>query len=174
MNAIGIAGIGIPSLPIAVIALAVVIYLQSTTRPLRERSWVPVAIFLIVIGAIDAASLVTYFMIHLPGQPVSVVAYIGWHMASDLVPLVIAVALAIARAYTMRIWADGDRVLRRGTVWTALLWLAALLQHQAMIFTGDLLAAATLLVYLGLGLIAQQRTLIIRARRRGLLASATS
>jgi hypothetical protein len=82
--------------------------------------------------------------------------------------LIIGIALAAVRALTIRIWADGDQVLRRGTVLTALLWVVSLAQH--MIVGGLLLGDATLLIYFGLVLIAQQQVLMVRARSQGLFA----
>jgi hypothetical protein len=151
---IPIASIGFPTFFIALVMLVLVLYLQLTTHPLRERSLI--AIILVVVGAANTASVLSQITPSLPD--------IGLLVLS----LIIGIALAAVRALTIRIWADGDQVLRRGTALTALLWVVSLVQH--MIVGGLLLGDATLLIYFGLVLIAQQRVLMIRARSQGFSA----
>lgn len=151
------AGSAVPGIVIALAVLALVLWRQLTTRPLRERPLI--AVILVLLGVADtvpAASRTT------PSPR---------DAGLLLLSLAIGIALAALRALTVRIWADGDRVLRRGTILTALLWLASLAQHvtvTASVSGG--LGNTTLLIYFGLVLIAQHQILMIRARRRGLPA----
>jgi hypothetical protein len=151
---IPIPNIGFPTFVIALAVLVLVLYLQLTTRSLRERSLI--AVILVVVGAANSASVLSHISPSLRD--------IGLLVLS----LTIGISLAAVRALTIRIWADGDQVLRRGTVLTALLWVVSLAQH--MIVGGLLLGDATLLIYFGSVLIAQQQVLMIRARSQGLFA----
>lgn len=149
--------IPIPSIVITLVVLVFVLYRQLTTRPLRERSWIPVV--LVVIGAVDTVQVVSRSVPSLRDTGIL------------LLSIVIGIALAALRALTVKIWADGDQVLRRGNVLTALLWLVSLAQH--VVFGGlasPALVSATLLIYFGLVLAAQQYLLLIRALSRGLFA----
>lgn len=134
-----------------------VLYLQLSTRPLRERPLT--AVILVIAGAAETVPAASRIPLSLRDTGLL------------LLSLVIGIALAAVRALTMRIWADGDRVLRRGTILTALLWPASLVQH--VVVTASVaggLASSTLLIYFGLVLAAQHPIRMIRARSRGLPA----
>lgn len=148
---------GIANIVVSLAVLAWILYRQLSTRPLREQS--RIALILIVVGAAEAVPIMNH-------NPPSL------HDAGFLLlSALIGIALAAVRALTVRIWADGDRVLRRGTIPTALLWLASIAQHLAVgFFVADGLGNATLLVYFGLVLAAQRQVLMIRARSQGLFA----
>jgi len=81
--------------------------------------------------------------------------------------------LAVARAYTVRVWRTDDGVLRQGDVPTAVLWVVSIGQHLLVDGrVGDrALAHASLLASLGFVLLVQNLVLVARARREGLLVS---
>lgn len=149
------AGSAVPGIVMALVVLVLVLWRQLSTRPLRERPLI--AVILVLLGVAQTV-------------PVASRSTLSPRDAGLLLlSLAIGIALAALRALTVRIWADGDRVLRRGTILTALLWLASLAQHvtvTASVSGG--LGNTTLLIYFGLVLIAQHQILMIRARRRGL------
>lgn len=109
------AGSAVPGIVIALVVLVLVLWRQLSTRPLRERPLV--AVILVLLGVAETV-------------PVASRSTLSPRDAGLLLlSLAIGIALAALRALTVRIWADGDRVLRRGTILTALLWLASLAQH---------------------------------------------
>ena len=149
--------IPVPNFVIALAVLMPVLYLQLSTRPLRERPLT--AVILVIAGAAETVPAASRITLSLRDTGLL------------LLSLIIGIALAAVRALTIRIWADGDRVLRRGTILTALLWPASLVQH--VVVTASVaggLASPTLLIYFGLVLAAQHQILMIRARSQGLPA----
>lgn len=83
--------------------------------------------------------------------------------------LILAIGLGAVRAYTVRLWRDGGKVLRQGTWVTASLWIVGAALH-AVVDAQAHSAAATYLLYLGLTLAAQR--IVVGARARRLEASA--
>lgn len=149
------AGTAAPSLAVAIVVLAWVLYRQLTTRPLRKQSWA--AIILILVGGADTV------------QFTSRITPSARDAGFLLLSAVVGAGLASVRGLTVRIWADGDQVLRRGTILTALLWLISIAQHIVIgRLASDGLASATLLLYFGLVLAVQQQVLLVRARSQGL------
>jgi len=75
-----------------------------------------------------------------------------------------AVGLGAVRALTVRLWHDGTAVLRKGTWVTFGLWLVGIVIHEVV----DLVAhipSTSLLLYLGVTLLAQQLVLQARVNR---------
>ncbi|MFC8732138.1 hypothetical protein ACFT5B_06745 [Luteimicrobium sp. NPDC057192] len=81
--------------------------------------------------------------------------------------------LAVARAYTVRVWRTDRGVVRQGGVSTAVLWVVSIGQHLLVDGRADdrSLTDASLLAYLGFVLLVQNLVLVARARREGLLVS---
>lgn len=140
------------SIVITLGVLAWVISRQLSVRPLKERSrigWV-----LLAIGVVET------------------VQFAGSHSVdgTDLALLALSAAigcvLALGRAFTVRLWSEGDTVLRQGTVATAVLWLVGLGQHLLVetVVHAPGLAEASLLGYFGLVLLVQRAVLLDRAR----------
>ncbi|KUL38835.1 hypothetical protein ADL22_16340 [Streptomyces sp. NRRL F-4489] len=141
-----------------VLTAAVLLWLlsrQLRERPLREQ---PVAgLVLLAIGAVQTGWYATV-------RPLSVRD--GALVAASLV---IGIALAAVRAYTVRLAVRDGRVTRRGTPLTAVLWVAGLGQHfliDTQVAAG--LGAVTVLCYFGVVLLAQQWVLVARAGAAGL------
>lgn len=84
--------------------------------------------------------------------------------------IVIGIALAAARARTIRIWQEQGEAWQQGTWLTALLWVAGLGQHLLL---GEVaapgLGSASLLLYFGVIIFAQRLVVQGRARGRGLV-----
>jgi hypothetical protein len=75
-----------------------------------------------------------------------------------------AVGLGAVRAWTVRLWHDGTAVLRQGTWVTVGLWLVGIVIHEVV----DLVAhipSTSLILYLGVTLLAQQLVLQARVNR---------
>lgn len=145
------------NIAITIAVLLWVLYRQLSTRPIKERS--KVGIILIGVGVVETLVMLQH------GTPTA--EDIGLLLLS----LLIGIGLAAVRATTVKIWSTHGVALRRGTILTALLWLVSIAQHLAVEhFISDGLGEATLLIYLGFVLAAQQRILIVRAKSRGLFA----
>jgi hypothetical protein len=75
-----------------------------------------------------------------------------------------AVVLGALRAWTVKLWREGADVLRQGTWITVVLWLVGIAIHEVV----DLVAhipSSSLLLYLGVTLLAQQLVLQTRVNR---------
>jgi hypothetical protein len=139
------------NLLIALAVLVLILVRQLRTQPVRGRS--RLALILGVIGVIQ-----TYQFI---GKHSLDVSDLSWLVVS----LVVGLALAVVRSYTVKIWVAGGVVLRRGTWLTAVLWLAAVAQHLLIDqFVSPGFGNASLLVYFGLMIGAQHLVLTARAR----------
>ena len=142
---------------IAVAVIGLILYRQMRPTPVGGSP--KTAVILTVIGAFVAVKSID-------GAGVS---------ALDIVVLgastVVGLAIAVVRAYTVRIYRDpaSNTAYGRGTALTAGLWLAGIAAHVGI----DLLASAdlggsTLLFYLGSVLLVQNLVVTARARRAGL------
>ena len=142
-----------------VVAALVLVWLlkrQLSARPVRERSWLPIA--LVVIGAVETVSYAHQF-----GMSIRSAAVLATSVS-------LGVLLAVGRAYTVRLWDDGLATMQQGNYWTAALWIVALGQHLALETLLDKnLAAVTLLAYFGLSMLAQRLTVLQRARGRSVI-----
>jgi hypothetical protein len=140
---------------IAAAVLILILVRQLRTQPIRGRS--RLALILAVVGVVQT------------------VQFVGKHSLdlSDLsflvVSLLIGLALAVVRGYTVKIWRGEDgTLLRRGTWLTAVLWLAAVAQHLLIDqFVSPGFGQASLLVYFGLMIGAQHVVLTLRSRPLG-------
>ncbi|MGQ4517293.1 hypothetical protein [Streptomyces sp. DW26H14] len=140
------------NLAVTAVVLVWLLFRQLTERPLRERSRVG-----LVLAAVGAVETVSYASHHsLSAHDVGML----------LVSLVVGVALAAVRAFTVRLSSKGGRIVRQGTWLTGLLWLVGIGQHflvDGTVAAG--LGAESLLLYFGVVLLAQQQ--VLRARARG-------
>jgi hypothetical protein len=87
--------------------------------------------------------------------------------------LVFAIGLGAARAWTIKLWVARGQVLRQGTWVTIVFWLVAVGLHLA-VDSATKVGAASLILYLGLSLGAQQLALRWRARHLHLAAPGIS
>lgn len=122
---------------------------QLRRRPVRTRLTFPG-----ILIALGAGSVETFLRAHAPNA-----AEILLLLASLLFD---GVVLAGIRAYTVRLWRDGDVVWRRGTWLTVVLWLVGVAEHVSL----DALArlgTSTYILYFGLALLAQRLLIRLRA-----------
>lgn len=95
---------GVISLLVALVVFGVILFRQVQTRPVRSRSlftWI-----LLLVGLVQIGDL-----INKSGARVR-------DLLALLLMLVIGAGLALVRAYTVRVWIDGDAAYRRGTAVT--------------------------------------------------------
>jgi hypothetical protein len=150
------------SLVIGLAVLALVLYRQLVTRRLSESY--RLSVILVIIGAVQFGS----FLKGHPGNPGGIVAAVAGS-------LVLAAAFGVARAITVRVWRQGDVLLRKGTWVTAVLWIVAVAAHYGY---DDLVAGhitgkngssvgnATILLYLVISLTVQRFVLLERVKRQ--------
>jgi hypothetical protein len=137
---------------ISVAVLGFILYRQRQVRRASPTLVLPVV--LIVIGLFGVISLSKG-----PNKLTS--AEVGILIALLALD---AVGLGAVRALTVRLWHDGGAVLRQGTWLTVGLWLVGIVIHE----TVDLVAhipSTSLILYLGLTLLAQQLVLQARVNR---------
>jgi hypothetical protein len=137
---------------VSLAVLAFILYRQRQVRRAAPTMVLPVV--LIVLGLVGVASLSK-------GSNKITSAEIGILIALLALD---AVGLGAVRALTVRLWRDGEAVLRQGTWLTVGLWLVGIVIHEAV----DLLAhipSTSLILYLGLTLLAQQLVLQARVSR---------
>jgi hypothetical protein len=140
-----------PNLLIAAAVLVFILYRQLRTQPLRGRS--RLALILAVVGVAQ-----TYQFVEKHSLTVSDLSWLA-------LSLVVGVALAVVRSYTVKIWLADGVLLRRGTWLTALLWIVAVAQHLLIDqFVSPGFGDASLLVYFGLMIGAQHVVLMARSR----------
>jgi hypothetical protein len=132
--------------------LALILYRQLQVRRASPTLLLPAV--LIVIGVAELATLAKGSSKLTSGEIGILIAL----LALD------AVGLGVLRAWTVKLWHDGSAVLRQGTWITVGLWLVGIVIHEVV----DLVAhipASSLLLYLGLTLLAQQLVLQARVNR---------
>lgn len=148
-----------------VIVVALVLYRQRAVRLVRPRLHLRLPVILGVVGLVELASYAGNR--HVPAAAVGVLA---------LSFAVGAVVLGAVRALTVRLWRVEGMVLRQGTWWTILLWLASLALHYgAQAWIGALggpggIVSASLLLWLGVTYGVQAA--VVHRRAGGLLALA--
>ena len=152
-------GTGIVNIVITAAIVIWVIYQQLRVRPLRQRG--RVGLILAAIGLIETVQFVSRNHVHTRDI---------WLVVASIV---IGAALAVWRAYTVRIWRDQTGVVVRQGYWlTAVLWLVSIAQHLGLDSqTHNGLASVTLLLYLGISFALQRLVMLERAKRMGLLPS---
>jgi len=138
------------SLALGLVVLVFLLYRQLRPRTVRASPILPVA--LLVVGL---AELNGYAQAHpLTGTQ-------GGLLALSLI--VFAIGLGAVRAWTVRLFVQGSRLMRQGTWITAGIWVVAVALHLAVDGTNGV-GGASLLLYLGLTLGTQQLVVQWRAR----------
>ncbi|MET7329953.1 hypothetical protein [Nonomuraea sp. NPDC005650] len=142
------------------LAVVFVVYRQMQTRPTERRGILYTAAAMIVIGiasggVVDSRHLVL-------------------SLCLALVEAVIAVALGVWRATTVRVWLDDSGVSwSRATGWTMLVWLVSVAVRVGLYFAGAALglelSTSGVLLFVGLTIGAQSYV----AARRGRALSST-
>jgi hypothetical protein len=137
---------------ISLAVLALILYRQLQVRRASPTLILPV--ILIVIGLAELATTSK-------GSNKLTASEIG-----ILVALLVldAVGLGAVRAWTVRLWHDGNAVLRKGTWLTVVLWLVGIGIHEVVDFLAHI-PSGSLLLYLGVTLLAQQLVLQTRINR---------
>jgi hypothetical protein len=153
------------SVEVGLVILAIVIGLQLVPRPLAGDYRAPV--ILAAIGLFEAYS---YLRDHHGGSLVAALAG----------SLVLAAVSGAVRAPSVRLWAQGGQIWRRGTWLTAVLWIASLAAHvgyDALVTHGNAdagVAGATILLYFAVSQAVQRLLLSARAARLQAGASPTA
>jgi hypothetical protein len=132
--------------------LALILYRQLQVRRASPTLLLPAV--LIVVGVAELATLSK-------GSSKLTSGEIGILIALLVLD---AGALGFLRAWTVKLWRDGQGVLRQGTWFTVGLWLVGIAIHEVV----DLVAhipSSSLLLYLGVTLLAQQLVLQARVNR---------
>ncbi len=140
---------------IGLLVLAWLIAGQLRKKPLTAKT--RLGLILAVVGLVETWNFAQHT--HLTGRDVALTG----------LSIVIGLGLAVARAWTVRVWAGQGNVWQQGTWVTALLWVAGLGQHlllDTLVVSG--LGSASLLLYFGVVIFAQRLVVLSRARARGL------
>lgn len=141
---------------IGLLVLAWLISSQLRRKPLNART--RLGLILAVVGLAETWNFAQHT--HLTGRDVTLTG----------LSIVIGLGLAVARAWTVRVWAGQGNAWQQGTWVTALLWVAGLGQHlllDTLVVSG--LGSASLLLYFGVVIFAQRLVVLSRARSRGLV-----
>jgi len=141
---------------IGLLVLAWLISSQLRRKPLSQKT--RLGLILAVIGLVETWNFARHT--HLTGRDVALTG----------LSIVTGLGLAVARAWTVRVWAGQGNVWQQGTWLTALLWVAGLGQHlllDTLVVSG--LGSASLLLYFGVVIFAQRLVVLSRARARGLV-----
>jgi hypothetical protein len=142
--------ISLSSIVVGLAVLLLILYRQRQVRLVTTKLTLPVVLVLVGLAGISGA--------HRPitsGE----IAFVAGLLAID------GVGLGAVRAYTVRVWREGDRWLRQGTWVTIGLWIVGAAIHGA----ADLLVglgSASLLLYLGVTYAAQRLVLRWRIAQR--------
>jgi GAF domain-containing protein len=139
------------SVVVTLVVLGYILWNQLQVRIVRSSMLLPVVLLLL-----GAANLTQYTARH-PFSSSDIAI-----LAASL--LLLAIGLGAARAYTVRLWRDGDKIFRQGSYVTVLLWLVGTALHIGVESLAHG-AATTDLLYLGLTLVTQRMVLSVRASR---------
>jgi hypothetical protein len=139
---------------ISAAVLVFILYRQVQVRRTSPRMVLP--IILVIVGVLSLTGSATTSSGKMTGSEVGI-----------LIALLVldAGCLGAVRAWTVKLWHDGQQgVLRQGTWVTILLWLVGLGIHEGVDFAAHIPASSTLL-YLGVTMLAQQFALQTRINR---------
>ena len=138
------------SIVISLAVLAFLMYRQLQVRPVRTTFALPVVLIIVGVASLSG------------GGP-NGLGSAG--RVAILVALLVgdAAGLGAVRALTVRLWRNGDVVLRQGTWVTMALWIVGVAIH-ALVGALANISDSTLLLYMGITLGAQQ--LVVQARAR--------
>ncbi|MHB1575885.1 MAG: hypothetical protein ACYCX9_05140 [Candidatus Dormibacteria bacterium] len=139
------------SLVLGLAVLVLLLYRQLRERPVRASPILPIV--LLVFGFVELTSFAR-------AHPLT--AEESGLLGLSL--LVFAVGLGAVRAWTVRLFVDGGRLMRKGSWVTVLLWLVAVGLHLGVDAVNGV-GEASLLLYLGLTLGTQQLVVQWRAQK---------
>jgi hypothetical protein len=152
----------VANIVIAVVVLALLLTRQLMARRLSESY--RLSIILAVLGVVE-------FVTFLKGHP-----HHGGAIAVAVAgSLVIAAASGAARTPTIRVWRQGDQLMRQGTWLTAVIWVVGYAAHLGWDYlvaghvtgtNGGNVGAATSLLYLVVTLTIQRYMLLARVARQ--------
>ncbi|MEV1169559.1 hypothetical protein [Nonomuraea sp. NPDC049784] len=140
---------------VVLFAVIFVVYRQMKTRPTAKRGILYTAAVMIVVGVVTGGLID------------------GRHLALSLgllvVEAVVAVALGVWRAATVRVWLDDSGIAwSRATGWTLLAWLASIATRVGLYFAGQALGLTSspsgVLLFVGLTIGAQAYLVARRGR----------
>ncbi|MCL2483595.1 MAG: hypothetical protein FWF43_09335 [Propionibacteriaceae bacterium] len=133
-----------------VLVFVVILRRQLLPRPVKERP--TLALVIMGVGLILAVSAIATDWIGVSETSIVV-------LAVSLV--ILAAGFGAIRAATCRVWTQDDTVMRRGTIWTLVLWVVTMGAH---VYLDTLVRGSnsTALLYMGISLYVQQ--LIVRRR----------
>ncbi|MDX3107884.1 hypothetical protein ACIBO5_31770 [Nonomuraea angiospora] len=141
--------------PLIIIAVVFVVYRQMQSRPTAKRGILYTATAMIVVGIASGGAI----------DP----RHLAFSLCLVLVEAVIAVALGVWRATTVRVWLDDSGVSwSRATAWTMLVWLASIAIRVGLYFAGGALglelSTGGILLFVGLTIGAQAYVVARRGR----------
>lgn len=139
------------SLVLGLAVLALLLYRQLRPRGVRTSPILPVVLLVLGLAELDG------FAAKHPLTPLE-----SGLLAMSLI--VFAIGLAGVRAFTVRIFLEGGRLMRQGTWVTVAIWLVAVGLHLGVDAVNGV-GEASLLLYLGLALGTQQLVVQWRARQ---------
>lgn len=139
----------VTSIVISVAVLVFILYRQLQVRRAAPNMILPLVLLALGVAGLEQGS----------SRPTA--AKIGILIALLAVD---AVGLGALRAWTVKLWRDGQGVLRQGTWVTVVLWLVGLGIHEAVDVIAHIPGSSTLL-YLGVTFLAQQFVLQLRISR---------
>jgi hypothetical protein len=144
-----------------VITLAVLVFILSRQlRPQPAKLNTPLALIVAILGVID-----TVVFLKQQGHSGSK-AFVALGGS-----LVLAVILGAIRAYTVRIWMQGDQLWRQGNWLTAALWIVSLALHYGYDYLIDGrgpdagLGTATALLYFAVTYTVQRYVVLARGQK---------
>jgi hypothetical protein len=129
--------------------LAFIIYRQVKIRPVQQKARIILPLILMIIGLADLKDQTWTFL--------SVLLFV-------LSLTVLAGGMGALRAGTVKLWADGGIVYRRGTWITIVLWVVSAGLHYAADAYAHL-GTSTLVLYLGVTFLVQSFVVQYRAKR---------
>jgi NAD/NADP transhydrogenase beta subunit len=143
---------------IAVVVVIAVLALQMRARPVRSSP--RAAVIVTVVGAVLAWRFVSSHDVPLSDQ------------ALVIVSLVIGAAIAVARAYTVRLSRVDGVLTAQGTVATLALWIVGIAAHLGIELLGGEsgLGSASLTLYIGVVALVQSVVILLRAKSAGLVS----
>ena len=149
---------GSESVVIGLAVLAWLLWRQVQVRELRRDKGMTFPLILVVAGI---AQISSYSHEHPLGTTGTAL------LATSIV---VAAAFGALRATTVNLWLEDGKLLRQGTVVTAVLWVVAIAihiggDHVIAPHDADRLGGVSLLLYLGVSLAVQRFCLEQRARR---------
>lgn len=139
----------VTSIVLSVAVLAFILYRQLQVRRAAPRMVLPLVLLVLGVAGLEQGST------RLTAAKLGILIAL---LALD------AVGLGALRAWTVKLWRDGQDMLRQGTWVTVVLWLVGLGIHLAVDAVAHIPGSSTLL-YLGVTFLAQQLVLQLRINR---------